>query len=578
MSEGRARYLSNAILRIGGGGSFNGALEFYPHEIELTWLLLPIPIAGWAWISRKTPRRRSKLGAAFTNFARRRTLAVASVGLLALALRAALLPLHPVPQPGIVDEFSYQLAADTFASGRIANPSHPLWICFESPMILSRPTYVSKYPPAQGLVLAAGILLARNPWVGVWLSVGAMCSAIVWMLQGWIPPRWALLGGLLAIVRIGAGSYWIDSYWGGAVAAAGGALLYGSLPRLMRHGRIRDGLLFGVGLAVLANSRPYEGLLAALPAVLTLAAWTYRRGRGALRPILAVFLLLLLTAAAMLGYNARTTGNPLLMPYQLHEAQYSGTPMFWFLKLTPLPVYRHAAIEDFHKWERDVYLANSTKRLFWASLQKLDKLRSFFLGSLLTVCLLALPWALRAKRLRPAFLGLGMVLAGMLLLIDVVPHYAAPITGNLYLLAVQCLRWMRASGKIGLMAGRAIPVLLAATLVVFYVSEAAGAQFLHELYSWCFARPGYFPRARILDRLNRTEGQHLVLVRYQNSGEFPAPWVYNRADIDSAKVVWAWESEPACDRSLIRYFRSRHVWRLDTSAPNPDVEPYPTSP
>jgi hypothetical protein len=350
------------------------------------------------------------------------------------------------------------------------------------------------------------------------------------------------------------------------------------LPRLMRHGRVRDGLMFGVGLAVLANSRPYEGFLAAVPAVLTLAAWGYRRGRGALRPILPVFLLLLVTAAAMLGYNARTTGNPLLLPYQLHEAQYGSIPMFWFLKLRPERVYRHAAIEDFHKWELGEYLANSTKGLLWASLQKLDKLRSFFFGPLLTVCLLALPWALRAKRLRPAFLGLGMVLAGMLLLIDVGPHYAAPVTGNFYLLAAQCLRWMRASGRIGLAAGRAIPVLLAATLMVFYVSEAAGAQFLHELYSWCFTRPGYFPRARILDRLERSEGQHLVLVRYESSGQFPAPWVYNRADIDSAKVVWAWESEPANDRSLIRYFRSRHVWRLDASAPSPDVEPYPTDP
>jgi hypothetical protein len=544
--------------------------------IEVSFLVLLAPAVAWGWISRKSPLRRSRIEHAFTSFATKRHLAVLSVGLLALALRLALLPLHPVPQPGIVDEFSYLLAADTFASGRLSNPPHPFWVSFENLMILSQPTYASKYPPAQGLALALGIVLAGNAWVGVLLSTAAMCSAIVWMLQAWIPPRWALLGGLLAMARIAVGSYWVDSYWGGAVAATGGALLYGALPRLIARGRARDGLLLGIGLAVLANSRPYEGLLAATPAAITIGVWAFRKGRPSLRPLLLVLLPLVVAALAALRYNAAITGNPLAMPYQLHEAQYSAAPLFWFQKIKPEPVYRHPVMKAFQTgWARQQYLDNFTHGLLRASLLKLDALRCFFFGALLTVCLVALPWALRSKRLRLAFFSLGFVLAGMLLEIAVVPHYAAPVTGIFYLLVIQCLRQVRACGRIGLAVGRAIPVVLAGTLLALYSLEAAGKPLLHEPYSWCFPRPGNLARARILDQLHHSEGRHLILVRYDpNFMGRHEEWVYNRADIDSAKVIWAWEMDPEHDSSLIRYFHSRHVWRLESDVPHPELQPY----
>ena len=288
----------------------------------------------------------------FSQLSRRRGVSAVIVVLLVLGGRAALLPVLGVPEPAIMDEFSHLLLGETFAAGRFTNPTHPLWTHFETMFVIHRPTYTSVYPVAQGLILAVGILLG-HPWIGVWLSVAIMCGVLCWMLQGWLPAKWALLGALLATAQLGISSYWMNSYWGGAHAAIGGALVLGALPRLRKIPRLRHSLAFALGVAMLANSRPYEGLLFTLTVISVLVVWRSPARnlkwtcllKRLLLPVLAV---LLIAAGCMTYYFWRVTGSPFRMPYELAVAEYAVAPAFVWQDLREEPVYRHLALDEFY--------------------------------------------------------------------------------------------------------------------------------------------------------------------------------------------------------------------------------------
>jgi hypothetical protein len=156
-----------------------------------------------------------------------------------------------------------------------------------------------------------------------------MCAAILWMLQAWLPARWAFLGGVLVALKFGIASYWINSYWGGAVAATGGALVLGAMPRILRHARTRDALLLGVGLAILANTRPYEGLLFCIPVAGWFFWWIAGKTKSPAPPrtrivkVLAPLAVVLALTIGFIGYyNWRLTGNALLFPHALNSRTY----------------------------------------------------------------------------------------------------------------------------------------------------------------------------------------------------------------------------------------------------------------
>jgi hypothetical protein len=574
-------------------------------------------------------------------FAKNKWAGVAAIGAATIVVRLLLLPWMPVPQPKIHDEFSYLLAGDTFAHGRMSNPPHPLWIFFDTFHVIQHPSYASMYPPAQGAVLAIGQLLG-HPWIGVLLSTAAMCMAMTWMLQGWMPPKWALLGGVLIFFRLGLFSYWMNSYWGGAVAATAAALVLGAFPRILEFRRPRDAVAFGLGAGILAISRPVEGFIFCIPLTVALLWWTLRREAPArasyVRRVLSPVAAILVCVVGFVGYyNWRVTGSPIVFPHFIEQRMYFTTPVFLWEHEKPQRTHANPQFDDFYNnfmpslyqtgWDQAVGQLKWKAAEFW----------QFFLGPALSIPFLALPWLLGDRYIRLLLIQVMLSAIGLWVVVFYHAHYAAPLAATLYLLLMQGMRRMRGWR----LRGRAIGIGLSRMVVLFslFIGPVYFAHTImsgsNSLFDWFHQHPLFvlavtvfallilrvgisrsaepsrvisfcevaflalimvqvcivernlhpddYPivddlkesfRKPVEQRLAALPGQHLVLVRYSkdhNSGE---EYVYNNADIDHAKTVWAREIPGRDLTPLLTYFRSRDVWLFEPDEDNESVVPY----
>jgi hypothetical protein len=541
------------------------------------------PDAGSSWL------RKAEL--AFSRLAHRRLLAVVVVGLSVLLVRLAMLPIYPVPLPFVPNDFSFLLASDTFAHGRLANPTPAMWMHFETIHVSMQPTYMTMYFPGQGLLLAAGQFVAGNPWVGVLISSALMCAAICWALQAWLPPEWALLGGFIAVLRLGLFSYWTNTYHGGgSLAALAGALVLGAMPRLIRSGRFRYSLVIGIGIAILAITRPLEGFLLCCPVAVMLF---YRLRKQGTRPgtaqlarwLAAPLLCTVAAGAWMAWYDYRAFGNPLTPPYSVNRATYAIAPYFVWQQQRPEPNYRYREMRDFYRTdELDTYKKLHSLRGFLPqTLLKVALFFEFYAGFALLVPLLMVRRVFLDRRIRFLLISVIVLAAGMGMEIYLLPHYVAPFTVAFYVIGLQAMRHLRLWKPEGKPAGLALArfavvvcVLMAGVRLFAQPLHFAPSQLPASNWNFSWIGPEHFgtKRAQVESQLEGLPGLQLAIVRYGSQHEPFNEWVYNSADVDASKVVWARDMDDAGNRELLRYYSGRKVWLVEPDQTPVRISPY----
>ncbi len=519
-----------------GAGIAEAPIRYMPRSAEEGKKIKPIDglIAVWTLLRFSSTRVRA-----------------AGFFLLALALRLALLPLYPIPEPAYHDEFSYLLGADTFASGRIANPPHPLGLFFETFHVLTTPTYASKYQPGQALFLAFGQAVFGHPFAGVLLGTALFIAAVCWMLEAWVALPYALLGALTALLSFAAGHYWSDSYWGGSVAALGSALLLGSWRRITAQHRTGLAWLYGLSVWLLAWTRPFEGGALAALTTIALGAWLTRHrthGKAVLIPLVttaAVFL------SAQAFYNSTVTGNAATLPYLAHSRQYLGEPNLWlFAKDEPARTYNYPEIRAvFTTGEGRALRAQGLATAFLECLRRTFSLLAPTLGPWPFIALLL---AFLHRNVRLLAVATVVLIAAASLVGIGFQHYLAPLWVACHALLIAGIA--RAKQR----------RLLAGLLIAWSAGRMAVAVIEHRPDP---LQPFAQARARVIRDLESRGGRHVVIVRYSPQHYPHTDWVFNRADIDRSPIVWA-RDRGSENHRLAEYYPDRTVWLLEPDAAN----------
>jgi hypothetical protein len=154
------------------------------------------------------------------------------------------------------------------------------------------------------------------------------------------------------------------------------------------------------------------------------------------------------------------------------------------------------------------------------------------------------------------------------------PHYAAPLTCVIFALLVQSTRHLRAWQPFG----RPIGPALSRAILVLLVLQTAGDTLTRKCDELSWTCGGDSSRAAIAKRLAALPGKHLIIVRYEPDHNIHDEWVFNGAEIDSAKILWARELDPQQNAALLAYFKDRTIWLVEPDADNEELLPYSPAP
>jgi hypothetical protein len=535
--------------------------------VEIAWAAVLVALALF-W--------RPWIAPAAARLAERMAWCMASLAVLPVLLRILLLPHHPAPSPDVFDEFGHLLVADTLRHFRLANPAHPMPQFFETMFVLQAPSYSSIYPIGQGIALALGRMIFGHPWAGVMMSTAAFCALCYWMLRAWTTPVWALAGGLLAVFEFGPLSQWMNGYWGGTFAAMAGCLVFGSLPRLVDRARKRDAWLLGIGLGLNVLTRPYESIFLLVSVVVFLAP-ALKHARRFATPILIVMTALLAAGGLTMQQNKRVTRKWTELPYSLSQYQY-GVPASLTFLADPVP-HRELTPQQALEYKSQLAFRGVDRETVQSYLLRLEYRVRYYRFFFLPPLFLAIPFFLvRLREWRFAWVAVTLLLfaLGINFFPAMQTHYLGAVACLFVLVGVagmeQMARWNSTAARI-------VMFLCAAHFLFWYTlhicDQREFSQALRPYETWDGLNHQNPERRIVVNRrLAATPGKLLVFVRYSPQHIFQDEWVYNDADLDGARVVWARDLGPEENRKLRAYYPDRQVLLLEPDGRPMRLQPY----
>jgi hypothetical protein len=354
--------------------------------------------------------------------------------------------------------------------------------------------------------------------------------------------------------------------------------VFGALPRL-REGRTRDAVWLGLGVALTLLTRPYESILLIVSVLAYFAPALHRRDelRKLARTMPVAVLVVIPAIALTLVQNWQVTGSWTTLPYMLSRYQY-GVPTTFTFQSNPVPHQQLTPEQQLEYKMQAAYHgrdADTIQRYLGRLEYRVRFYRFFFLAPLY----LALPAffaAAREWRFGWVALTLGVFALGANFYPFFFPHYIAAAACLFVLVAVTGLerlsRLTLRGWPAGQEAARLLLLVSTAHFVFWYGAHVIDQPSVIDYETWdAVNHRDPHGRAAVQNQLAQASGKQLVFVRYWPQHIFQNEWVYNEADIDRARVVWARDLGSTENEKLRRYFSDRTVWLLEPDARPPKL-------
>jgi hypothetical protein len=268
-------------------------------------------------------------------------------------------------------------------------------------------------------------------------------------------------------------------------------------------------------------------------------------------------------AGLVLTQNKQVTGSWLTLPYALSQYEY-GVPASFTFQPHPVPHNPLTREQEMDYKMQRAFRSADQETLFTYLKRLLYRARYYRFYFYPALYLALITYLVRMREYR--FLWVAATALIFALGTNFYPlfltHYVAALTCLFVLMSVEGLRFM-SRWRAGAPAARALIWLCI-------------AQFAYSWTTTTFQYPER--RIQINKQLAKIPGKLLVLVRYWPQHIFQDEWVYNEADIDKARIVWARDLGDTEDQKLLHYYPDRTVKLLEPDARPPRLTPYKPEP